>query len=54
MTDRELVQYLCDIEEGLTDWEVRFVESISKHVLEQGESLSPTQRHKAEEIFDNN
>lgn len=45
--DKELVEALCDVEEGLTAWEMEFAESLSK----QGGSLSPKQRAKAEQIL---
>jgi hypothetical protein len=37
-----MVEQLCDIDSGLTPWEVEFVESISKQV-EQGRALSEKQ-----------
>jgi hypothetical protein len=29
-TAREMLAELCEVEEGLTDWEVRFVDDLSK------------------------
>lgn len=52
MTDRELVDALCEIEEGLTEWEVNFVDSITKQVIDQARTLSSKQRAKAEAILD--
>lgn len=48
MTDAELIQALTGIEDGLTEWEVGFVESISK----QKYPLTPKQRAKAEKILE--
>lgn len=49
--DRLLTDKLCDIDEGLNEWEVNFVESIAKQT-ERGEILTPAQREKANEILD--
>lgn len=35
-----------------TDWEVDFVEDIARQVLDEGEPLSPKQRRKAEQIWE--
>ena len=48
MTDKELIESLCGIETGLTDWEVGFVESVSKQKF----PLTPKQRSKAEKILE--
>jgi hypothetical protein len=48
MDDDELIEGLCAIEEGLTEWEVGFVESIAK----QSYALTPKQRETAERIYD--
>jgi hypothetical protein len=48
--DRDLVEELCAIEDGLSDWEVEFVESISKWVLEEKRVLTARQRETAERI----
>ena len=34
-TDRELVDWALDIEEGLTDWEVNFIESLDSYLKDQ-------------------
>lgn len=54
---RKLVKDLCDIEEGLTDWEVDFVESLGRDLaLAEAEGydlfLSPKRLEKALEIFE--
>lgn len=41
--DRDLVQALCDIDHGLTDWEVDFVEDIARQVLDRKQGLTPKQ-----------
>lgn len=50
MTDEDLVRELCDIESGLSDWEVEFVENVARRVLDEHLSLSPRQRETAEKI----
>jgi hypothetical protein len=50
LTDKELVDTLCEIDRGLSDWEVDFVESIAKQV-EQHRSLSEKQRAIANRIM---
>ena len=48
--DAAIVKELCDIEYGLTDWEVDFVESIAKQV-ESGVQLTEKQYKKATDIL---
>ena len=48
--DKELVAALCEIESGLSEWEVDFVDDISRSVEKQ--PLSQRQREKAEQILD--
>lgn len=50
--DEDLVEELCDIEEGLTGWETEFVESIAARVLGDRRKLTEDQRAKAIEILD--
>lgn len=49
--DRQLVRELTEIESGLTDWEEQFVEDIADKVLGKGWMLTPKQREKAEQIW---
>lgn len=49
--DIQLVDTLCNIESGLTDWEVNFVEDVARKVHDRGEILRPDQRRKAEQIL---
>jgi|GEM_PF-3074105 len=51
MSDEALVEALCGIDHGLTDWEVEFVESVAKRVLDDGRGLSEKQRKRAEAIY---
>lgn len=51
MTDRELVEELNEIESGLSDWEVEFIESINDWLDNHG-GLTVDQRKKAEQILD--
>lgn len=53
LTDAELMADLCEIEEGLSEWEVEFVDDVSKR-LERSGSLTDGQRRKAEEIWEEN
>lgn len=41
--DRDLVAALCEIDHGLTDWEVNFVEDIARQVLDRKQGLTPKQ-----------
>ncbi len=41
--DRELIDALCEIDHGLTEWEVEFVEGISHQVHDDKRGLSPKQ-----------
>ena len=50
--DKETVEDLCAIEEGLSDWEVTFVESVSRRVLEEHNTLTDGQQLKAAEILE--
>jgi hypothetical protein len=49
---RALVDELCEIDNGLTPWEVKFVESIAALVIDRGVSLSEKQIATAERIRD--
>ncbi len=48
--DTKLVEELCEIEEGMSDWEVDFVEGIAKQVLDDRKPLSPKQTQVALKI----
>ena len=50
MTDQQIMKDLCQIESGLSEWEVNFVDDVTKQV-EAGEKLSGPQRKKAEQIL---
>lgn len=52
MSDRELVDALCDIESGLTDWEVNFVEDVATQIIDNKQLLSEAQLKKAEQILE--
>ncbi len=49
--DRDRVESLCEIDGGLTGWEVDFVESVSAQV-EAGRAMSEKQREIAEKILE--
>ena len=51
MSDAKLVAELCDIDEGLTRWELGFVESLAKQI-ENGRALSDKQREVATRILE--
>lgn len=46
----ELAAELLEVEEGLSDWEVEFVESVHSQ-LEQGRELTERQIEKLEQIW---
>lgn len=50
-TDKELIQALCEINEGLNDWELGFVDDIAQRALVKKEALTPRMRKKAEQIL---
>jgi hypothetical protein len=51
--DQELIDALCDVEKGLDEWEMGFVDSLGKNggAWAGGTKLSPKQRAKAEAIL---
>jgi len=49
-TDQELVDWGLDIEEGLTEWEMNFLEDM-RRVLKSGVNLTRGRRLKLEEII---
>ena len=52
MNDGELIKALCDIEAGLSNWEVEFVESLCVWLEDEGRPLTAKQRDKAIEILE--
>lgn len=48
--DAEIVEALCDVDEGLSEWEVEFVDSLAKWLKDRG-PLTEKQRAKAEQIL---
>lgn len=50
--DRELADSLCEIDHGLSEWEVEFVEDIARQVHDQKRGLTPAQLAKALEIHE--
>lgn len=51
LSDKEVVEVLCDIEEGLNEWETKFVDSVATQVLDKGRPLTPRQRETADRII---
>lgn len=51
MSDEDLVKGLCEIESGLTDWEVKFVDSVASRILDRRIELTDKQRNIAERIY---
>ena len=49
--DRILADKLCEIDDGLTDWEVDFVEGIARQVHDQKRALSPKQFQMANNLL---
>lgn len=53
LQDRELVRALADVEDGLSEWEVEFVDHLAREARDQGSGwrgLSERQRVLAAEI----
>jgi len=48
--DEELVEWGLGIEDGLTDWEMQFLESMNTRVVE-GQQITATMRVKLEQII---
>lgn len=53
MNDRELIDALCDVEDGLRSGELRFIDDVGKQ-MSKGiiSGLSPDQRKWAEDIWE--
>ncbi len=51
MTDKQLVERLCEIDSDMSEWEVGFVESIASWVKDKERSLTTKQRARAWEIY---
>jgi len=49
--DVELVELLCAIDSGLTNWEKKFIDSIAAQVLDEDKRLSENQRTTGEKIL---
>lgn len=49
--DKQLVEALANVEEGLISWELDFCESVSEQV-ENGRALTTAQRDKIESILE--
>ncbi len=49
--DRDLVDRLCDVDHGLTDWEVRFCDDVAARVKDDGLALTLRQGAKVSEIL---
>ena len=50
--DRRTVKKLLDIEEGLSDWEVNFIESLADKVLDDNLLLSKKEKNIVTDILD--
>lgn len=50
LTDDEITKRLCDVEEGLSEWETEFVDSVRRRVLVSKQRLTPRQREVCERI----
>lgn len=50
--DRLLCDSLCEIDHGLTDWEVDFIEGIASQLIDKKRALTPAQRKMALEILE--
>jgi len=50
--DRDLADQLCEIDHGLTEWEVDFVEGIARQVHNEKRALTPKQIEIALKLHD--
>ena len=50
--DRDLIDALCEIDHGLTEWEMDFIDDVARQVHDQKRALTPAQLKKALEIQD--
>lgn len=50
-TDQELVDELCDVDDGLSAWEVDFADSLAKHLDTPGNTLTAKRRATLEAII---
>jgi len=51
LSDRKLVHELCEIKDGLNEWESDFIKQMAKRVLYQFQDLTPGMREKSEAIL---
>ncbi len=52
--DRDMVRKLCEVQEGLSDWEVEFADSLGRRIKALGrdwKGLTVKQRDKARQIL---
>lgn len=50
--DRALVDALCEIDHGLTEWEVEFVEGVARQVHDEKRALTLAQTRIALKLHD--
>jgi len=50
--DQKEVRTALDIDKGLSSWEVGFLESIAKWVIDDGNPLTSKQRSKLDQILE--
>lgn len=50
--DIRMVQALLDVDRGLTEWEVRFAESLGRQVFDRLNTLTDRQRAAVRRILD--
>lgn len=50
--DTRLARELCEVDHGLSDWEVNFVESVARRVLDKKIPFTTQQRAKATQIME--
>ena len=51
LSDQQLVDELCEIEYGLSDWELDFVEAVASKVYDDKKALTSKERAKCLEIL---
>jgi len=49
---REMIEELCQVESGLSEWEMNFIEKMSHKLKHWGYWFSPNEINKIKEIHD--
>lgn len=49
--EKQIVEELCEIDHGLTEWEINFVEAMHTRVIDERTVMTPRQREVALNIL---